>query len=230
MRFAEANDYRDPGTNPVDSVPTMTLKARSRYITDSELRRIKVGAIYGDDGRRTRSGLMIAALVDLAYLTGQRIGDLLDLRWERDPDDLDAPHVTDAGMRFRPAKTRTKTGAAVLIEWTPRLRDAVDRIKRLQSERLLKRRAAQRLVSGYLITGQDGKQLSYWGASSAWQRAVKRAGVKGVHMHDIRAKALTDVEQRRGMKAARDMGTHATETQTADYVRTRGVRGVGATR
>jgi integrase len=228
LRYSIERGHRTD--NPVQHIKTLPTPARTRYITDSELRRIKVGAIYGDDGRRTRSGTMIAALIDLAYLTGQRIGDLLDLRWERDADDLDAPHVTAAGLRFRPGKTRGSTGAAVVIEWSPRLRDAVDRIKRLQAERLLKRRASQRLVSGYLVTGQDGKKLSYWGAGSAWKRAVKRAGIKGVHLHDVRAKALTDKEQREGMQAARTMGAHATEAQTADYVRAHSARSTGATR
>ena len=42
-----------------------------------ELRRTKVGAIRGADGVDTRSGPMLCALVDMAYLTGQRVGDLL---------------------------------------------------------------------------------------------------------------------------------------------------------
>lgn len=216
--------------NPVAHIRTLPTPARTRYITDSELRRIKVGAIYGDDGRPTRSGRMVAALIDLAYLTGQRIGDLLELRWKRDPDEPNAPHVTDDGLRFRPNKTSSSTGEAVLIGWTPRLVDAVDRIKKIQAERLLKRRADQRVVSGYLITGQDGTPLSYWGASSAWRRAVKRAGIKGVHLHDVRAKALTDKEALEGMPAARAMGAHSTEAQTADYVRRRGAQKTKATR
>ncbi len=228
LRYSIERGFRDD--NPCDHIKTLPTPARTRYITDSELRRIKVGGIYGDDGKRTRSGLMLAALIDLAYLTGQRIGDLLELRWERDPDDLDAPHVCAEGLRFRPSKTRQKTGAAVLIEWTPRLRDAVDRIKRLQAARLLLRKAHQRVVSGYLITGQDGKPLTYSGAQSAWKRALKRAGVKDAHFHDLRAKALTDKEAAEGMQAARTMGTHSTEAQTADYVRTRGVKKTGATK
>lgn len=228
LRYSIERGHRTD--NPCDHIRTLPTPARTRYITDSELRRIKVGGIYGDDGKRTRSGLMLAAMIDLAYLTGQRVGDVLDLRWQQDPDDPDAPHVAEAGLRFRPSKTRGRTGAAVMIEWTPRLRDAVERIRKLQAARLLKRRAEQRLVSGWLITGQDGTPLSYWGASSAWRRAVARSGVKGVHLHDVRAKALTDKERSDGMQQARLMGTHATEAQTSDYVRARGVRGVKATR
>lgn len=228
MRFAIEKGHRRD--NPLAAIRTMPTPARTRYITDSELRRIKVGGIYGDDGKRTRSGLMLAALIDVAYLTGQRIGDLLELRWKRDPADPDAPHVSDAGLRFRPAKTRGRTGAAVTIGWTPALREVVDRIRALQAERLLKKRADQRKVSGLLFTSQDGTGYTYWGASSAWRRAVRRAGVKDCHFHDLRAKALTDVESKAGMQAARRMGSHATEGQTADYVRARAGHKVGATR
>lgn len=228
LRYSIERGFRTD--NPVDHIKTMSTPARTRYITDSELRRIKVAGIRSEAGGITRSGYMLAALVDLAYLTGQRIGDLLELRWQRDPDDADAPHVTPEGLRFRPSKTRQRTGAAVLIEWTPRLRDTVDRIRKLQAERLLARRASQRVVSGYLITGQDGTPLSYDGAHSMWKRALKKAGVKGVHFHDLRAKALTDKEEAEGMQAARTMGTHSTEAQTADYVRNRRVKKTGATK
>ena len=213
MRFAIELGLRPPGSNPVTDVPTMTLKARTRYISDSELRRIKVAANYGDDGLRTRSGLMLCALVDMAYLTGQRIGDLLTLEWEQ---------VKDGGILFVPKKTEKNTGASVLIEWTPRLTNVIERLKVLRKER--------RGFAPQLFTTQVGSAYTYWGASSAWKRAVKRSGVEGVHFHDLRAKALTDVDAARGMGAARTMGAHTTETQTANYVRHKKAKKTGATR
>lgn len=228
LRYSIERGFRTD--QPCDHIKTLPTPARTRYVTDSEMRRIKVGGIYGDDGKRTRSGAMLAALIDVAYLTGQRIGDLLELQWKQDPGDPDAPHVTPDGLRFRPSKTRQKTGAAVIIEWTPRLRDVVDRLRKIHAARLLKRRAEQRVVSGYLFTTQAGQQFTYYGASTAWKRAVRRSGVQGVTFHDLRAKALTDKEGREGMGAARTMGTHSTETQTSDYVRHRTARRTGATR
>lgn len=213
MRYAIELGLRPAGSNPVSDVPTMRVKARTRYITDSELRRIKVAAMHGDDGLRTRSGPMLCALIDVAYLTGQRIGDLLALEW---------PQIKDGGILFSPAKTMGSTGAAVLIEWTPRLRNAIERLKALRKER--------RAFGPRVFTTQDGKAYSYWGASSAWKRAVARAGVRGVHFHDLRAKALTDVDRLRGMGAARTMGAHSTEQQTSDYVRHKTPRRTGATR
>lgn len=225
MRFAEEKGHREPGTNPVDSIRTMSVTARQRYITDSELRRIKVAAMYGEDNKRTRSGPMICALVDVAYLTGQRIGDLLTLQWGE---------VGRDGILFKPGKTAGSTAASVLIEWTPRLKDAIARLRDLAKahktnkvERLqdFKRRARE-----HVFTTQEGEPYTYWGASTAWRRAVKRAGIEDCHFHDLRAKAITDKESREGMQAARRMGAHSTESQTADYVRHKKAQSTGATR
>ncbi len=228
MRYSIERGFR--ADQPLDHIRTMSTPPRGRYITDSELRRIKVGAIYGDDGKRTRGGLMLCALLDLLYLTAQRVSDVLEIRWQRDADDPDAPHVCHEGIRFRPAKVRGKTGAPVLITWTPALREVVERIRKLQAARMLRRRADQRVVSGYLITAQDGKALSYWGASSAWQKARRRAGVQGCTIHDVRAKALTDKDAREGREQARRMSAHSTEQQLTTYLRSRQALKTGATR
>ena len=212
MRYAEERGFRDPGTNPVSALRTMSTPPRDRYITDSELRRIKVAGMRGRDGQDTRSGPMLCALVDMAYLTGQRIGDLLTLEW---------PALGRDGIAFQPAKTKGSTGARVLIEWTPKLRDVARRLRELK--------LAKGSASDRVFTTQDGRQYTYWGASTAWRRACERAGIKA-HFHDVRAKALTDKEGREGMGAARTMGSHSTEQQTAGYVRHKTARKTGATR
>jgi integrase len=213
MRFAEERGMRHPGTNPIQSIRTMSTPARRRYITDSELRRIKVAAMRGADGLDTRSGPMLCALVDMAYLTGQAIGDLLDLDWKQ---------VGTDGIEFRRAKVAHSTGAAVLIEWTPKLSDVVRRLKALRVER--------RAFGGAVFVTQDGKPYTYWGASSAWRRACARAGVADCTFHDLKAKALTDKDAKEGRGEARKMGQHSTEGQTADYIRHRKAQTTKATR
>jgi integrase len=222
MRFAIQKGWRKAGTNPVtDVIPTMSTPPRHRYPTDSEVRRIKVAGIYGADGRRTRSGLMLAALIDMAYLTGQRIGDLLALEWSAFGRD---------GIAFRPSKTKGSTGAGVLIEWTPKLRDVERRLKDLRKDRrafgsfVFTRRAPKK---GMATAGQ---RYTYSGAISAWKRACKRAGIEDLHFHDLRAKALTDTEETSGIQAARRKGAHSTEQQTSDYVRHKKPQKAKATR
>lgn len=212
MRFAIQKGWREPGTHPVtDIIPTMSTPPRDRYPTDSEVRRIKLAGIYATVRRDAKpgakrqvnpSGLMLAALVDMAYLTGQRISDLISLEWSALGRD---------GITFKPAKTSKSTGASVLIEWTPKLRDVERRLRELRKER--------RAFGPHVFTKQNGRAYTYWGASSLWRRARERAGIEDCRFNDMRAKALTDTEEAQGMQAARRKGAHSTEAQTSDYVR-----------
>lgn len=217
MRFAEEKGLRPAGSNPIQSIRTMRTPPRGRYITDSELRRIKVAAMRAADRHGhdldTRSGPMLCCLIDMAYLTGQAIGDLLALEWSQLGRD---------GIRFARAKVEATTGSKVLIEWTPKLRDVERRLKELRRDR--------RAFGSAVFVTQKGQPYTYWGASSAWQRARRRAGIKDCTFHDLKAKALTDKEAREGMRAAQAMGQHATEGQTVTYVRRRSGRKTGATR
>lgn len=219
MRFAEEKGLRQPGTNPVQAIRTMRTPPRDRYITDSELRRIKVAAMRDGrrndptDGETTRSGPMLCALIDMAYLTGQAIGDLLRLEWRQ---------LGAAGIHFARGKVEKTTKAKVTIEWTPKLQDVVRRLKELRKDR--------RAFGSRVFVRQDGQPYTYWGASSAWQRARERAGVLDCTFHDLKAKALTDKARRDGIGAAQAMGQHSTEAQTADYVRLRQGKNTGATR
>lgn len=227
MRFAMEKGLRAVGTNPVtDIIKTMKTPARTRYITDSEMRRIKVAAMRAKDrhGNKldTRNGPMLCALIDMAYLTGQDIGDLLDLRIKQAKDTPNAPHLKETGLWFARKKLAKSTREEVLITWTPKLHDVVRRLKEL--------RIARPGASEFLFTSEDGTPYTYSGASSAWKRAMRRSGVVGCTFKDLRAKAITDKEEREGMQQARTMGSHSTEQQTADYVRAKKTKSTGATR
>ncbi|KQT10995.1 tyrosine-type recombinase/integrase [Ramlibacter sp. Leaf400] len=224
MRFAEEKGFREAGTNPADSIRTISAPPRDKYITDSELRRIKVAAMRDYRGKITRAGPMICAAIDMAYLTGQRVSDILDLRWSKKltmnkAGEVVAPYIDTAGIYFKPSKTAGSTGAKVLIAWTPRLSAVVERI-----------RAMKRRNTHWVITQEDAQPYTYSGFFRRWKRAVKLAGVNDCHFNDLRAKALTDKEAAQGMQAARRMGAHSTEAQTADYVRHRQAQITPATR
>lgn len=225
MRFAEVKGFRPAGTNPVDSVKTKRLKARTRYITDSELRRIKVAACYGEDGVRTRSGHTICCLIDMAYLTGQRIGDLLTLEWSQ---------VRKEGIMFEPSKLEDTTAVRILIQWTPKLHALVERLKHpppVPGQRG-KTGKTKPVSMRYVFSTLKGEPYTYDGASTAWTRARERAGVENAHFHDLRAKALTDIDgaTNRGIGQAQTMGGHSTQSQTADYVRHKRAKTTSATR
>ena len=90
--------------------------------------------------------------------------------------------------------------------------------------------AATRKPAPALIVTQAGGRYTYNGIKSAWRRALERSGIQDAHIHDLKAKALTDLERERGMREARVLGQHATETQTAAYVRARSAAAVRAVR
>lgn len=62
---------------------------------------------------------VIPVAMNLAYLTGMRLGDLVALRWDQ---------IEAEGIRVR----QSKTGAKVLLEWTPFLRMAIDAAKQMR--------------------------------------------------------------------------------------------------
>lgn len=190
-----------PNENPARQSMTFKKgKKRDRYLTDDEVQRIIAGARVAADGLKNRSGPMVAAAIELAYQTGQRIGDILALRLS---------DLTDEGIFFYPSKTRNNTGVKLVVTWTPKLREIVDACKAYGSIKGL-----------HLVRRLDGKPLSYSGFHSAWSRACARAGVEDAHIHDLKAKSLTDTED---VREAQKRGGHATESQTAHYRKSRTV-------
>lgn len=233
LRFAEEKGYILPGANPVGSIKTKKVKARDRYITDSELRRIKFAIMYGkkggtNAGQRTekenrllnRSGHTICCLIDMAYLTGQRIGDLLEMEWSA---------VRKDGLYFEPGKVEDTTAVKILIQWTPRLQAVVDRLKNPPPIPGSKDKAKP-VSARWMFSTLRGQPYTYDAIKSAWARARERAKLKNAHFHDLRAKALTDKDEQEGMGAARTMGGHSTEQQTSDYVRHKKAKKTIATR
>jgi site-specific recombinase XerD len=203
FRFAIERGKRT-GSNPVDGIiRTQAEKPRQRCPSTSEIRRVKIGCLYADDGRRTPSGMTMCVVIELCYLTGQDIGRIVEIR--ETPGNINEPFLTPEGISFR----RSKTGGRVLIEWTPRLKAAVAAAKRIKGK----------ADHPYLLTKQDSTPLNYEAVANAWQRGIKRSGVKHFMLRDIRARALTDKDARDGRRAANIMGTHTTEGQTAEYIR-----------
>lgn len=176
--------------NPVREVSGFRKNPRSRYLTDAELSAIKA-----------KASPMTAAMIDLALVTGQRIGDLLALKWS---------DVLEQGIVFRPAKVKDSTAVAVPIKMTPRLRAVLDRCK-----------VATKVGSMWVIHTRQGQPLTYHGAHSAWVRACDAAKVADANIHDLKHRALTDAE-RQG-KDARRLGGHSSKAMTQRYIEAAGL-------
>jgi integrase len=137
----------------------------------------------------------LRAIMALCYLTAQRISDVLKIR-ESD--------LTAAGIEFDQEKTDKK----LLILWNPDLEAAVRTARALHTNRKI-----------YLLAKRNGELRSYTGVRDLWHHACTQAGIPDAHLHDLRAKSLTDAKKQ-GLNAQRLAG-HSTEGMTNRYLRSR---------
>ena len=157
--------------NVVRDVKPFKTKNRERYITDDEFLAIRV-----------KASPTMRVIMDLAFYTGQRIGDVLAIKYSDMQDD---------GIHFK----QQKTGNRLVVSWSPELREAVAQAK-----------ALHKVVRGmHLIHSRKGTPLAYWTVRTLWARATSAAGVEDAHIHDIRAKAATD-SRKQGLDSQKLLG------------------------
>lgn len=174
-------------TNPCVGVTKHKEAGRDRYILDNEFEAVK--AIAGD---------FIATVMDFAYITALRKGDILRLRLDQ---------VTDQGIWIK----QSKTGAKQLYEWTDGLHEVVNRALTFK-----------RPKNQYLFCNRQSEPYTDSGFKCLWQRVqVKWAeqGGKRFTFHDIRAKALTDAKNK-GMDA-QTLAGHSSASMTEHYIKQR---------
>ncbi len=153
------------GDNPCRLVKRNPEKPRGRYVSDGEFT-----AVYD------MASPQIQVIMDLALITGLRMGDVLALQLQS---------ITDAGLEVRTAKT----GKSLLFEWTPALRAAVDQAIALRGN----------AASMFLICRRRGHRYTVEGFKSNWQRLMRKCMERGViaerfQFRDLRAKTGSDSE------------------------------------
>lgn len=173
--------------NPCTGIDRLREGKRQRYITDAEFEAI-----------RAQAGPRLQVIMDLQYLTAQRIDDVLTLR---------RADITEAGILLKPTKTKNSSGVRMLLRWSPDLRSVVERANRLNGN----------VRALTLLQGRGGKAPDYRTVALQWQKAAKAAGVSDTRPNDLRAKALTDAN-RQG-RNPRALAGHATEAMTQRYLR-----------
>lgn len=127
-------------SNPAFGVEKHVEKARDRLIGMDEY-----SEIYDKAGPR------LQCIMDLLYLTGQRVNDVLAIR--RDA-------LTEQGIYFK----QQKTGNKLLVQWTPELRAAVDRAKALTKD----------VPTLTLFSGRHRKAPDYRSVKNQWDVACTR--------------------------------------------------------
>lgn len=183
--FATAVEWQLIESNPCIGVRRHGEVKRDRFLTDAELAAI-----------RAAGSPRFQCMVDLLYLTGQRVSDVLAIR---------LADLTADGIRFR----QGKTGAKLLVAWTPELRAVVERLRGLGGN----------VVAMTLFYTRTGKVPAYRTVKDQWDAACRKAGVEDAHIHDIRAKSLTHAK-RQGLDPTALAG-HASAAMTERYIRAR---------
>lgn len=161
MRFAVRIGRCD--TNPCETIQRHPETARDRYVTNDEY-----NAVW------ERAAPHIRVIMDLAYLTGQRQGDLVGLRRDQ---------IQGDGIHFQ----QGKTGRRLVIAWSNNLRAVIAAAGRLTEVD----------IAQYVVCRPDGAPYTSSGVQSAWQKLQRKALDNGLiaerfTFHDIRAKAGTD--------------------------------------
>lgn len=165
--------------NPVVGVKRNRMKARDRLPTMQEFQAI-----------REKAGPRLKVIMDLLYLTGQRIGDVLAIR---------RVDMVEVGIAFQ----QQKTGAKLVVRWNAALREAVDRAKDLNGN----------VLALTLLHNRRGKAPDYNTVLAQWRAACALSGVQNARLHDIRAMAAEDSEDPKALLG------HADEKTTKIYLR-----------
>ena len=183
--FGYALEWQEVDANPCIGITRHEEGKRDRYITDAEF-----GALLDAASPYIRS------ILEMCYLTGQRIGDVIAIR---------LTDISDEGVSF----VQAKTGAKLIVAMTPDLQAVISRAKALP-------RKVRTLT---LFCSRSGKPVSYETVKEAFKVLRDKTGIHDVKIHDIRAKSLTDAD--REGKNAQTLGGHADARMTARYLRGR---------
>lgn len=172
-------------SNPAYGIKRFEEKKRDRYLTDGEYRAIRAVA-----------NPTVQLVMDMCYLTGQRIGDVLA---------IEHSHISPEGIRF----TQGKTGKRLTVDMQPEI------------EHLIKEAKGLHKVMCRFLFHPRGKTsaYSYRAIRDAYERARVKAGVADTTIHDIRAKAATDAEEE-GLDPQAILG-HTSPAMTQRYLRLR---------
>lgn len=170
-------------SNPAIGVKRHHENKRTRLIAADEF-----AAIYAKAAPR------LQIIMDLLYLTGQRVVDVLHIRYA---------DLREEGIFFQ----QDKTDARLMVRWSPELRAVVDRAKALHGN----------VRALTLLHNRRGKAPDYRTVRDQWDKACSAAGIGDADLRDLRAMAGTAAKAQ-GMNPTALLG-HTSSAMTARYLR-----------
>jgi integrase len=193
MLSLAAKEWELRPDNPATGVKRFPERARERFFSDAELKRLGEALTEAERDRTERPGFTL--LIRLLATTGMRLGEALALQWQ---------HVDLRGraIRLPDAKAGARTvhlGAAAVA-----ILDAVPEAER----------------SGYVAHGINPETpLAFSSVQHAWARLRQKAGIPDGRLHDLRHTAGTYAALAGANAfAVRDLLGHKTLAMTGRYV------------
>lgn len=177
-------DYTQ-NANPATGVKGYELEKREVYVTDEVYKAV-----------RDKASAPLKDAMDLAYLTGQRPGDMLDMT-ER--------HIVDGALMVKQHKTKTRRRIRIEGE----LAELITRIKA--------RKEGYKIWSANLTVNTRGLRLSKTGMRRDWVAARAaaaeanpklRESILEFWFYDLRAKAADDVADKHDDQTASNLLGH----------------------
>ena len=185
-------EYRSQHTNPARGIEKAIEDARDRTLAEDELKAL--GQALSTYGERNPSANLA---IRLAAVTGLRIGEIIDMRWE----DINF----ESGILILP---KTKTGRRIHTLPTAALELLVE----------------AKQVGDFVIAGRlSHKPMNYSAVRKHWAKVCEYAGVKGIRLHDLRRTIMTEAAALGvGTHLLRDMVGHKTTAMADRYARRAG--------
>jgi len=169
MALAEDWGWRQPGPNPCDGVKANPERKRRRYLTPDELGRLRTALIEWEIAGPLSLRWRFAQLVRLLLLTGARLNEIMQARWEW----IDWGRC-ELVVPIEAHKTGDETGE-------PRVITLGDRA----TEILLQLREHQSAKCPWLIEGSRIERHLV-GYRKLWLSLVSEAQIRDLRVHDLR--------------------------------------------
>jgi excisionase family DNA binding protein len=167
-------------------VEGMKERKRERYITDAEFKSIVA-----------HLDALHKKMIRTLYYTAQRSGRIFRLRWKQ--VDLEQRIIT-----FENSSANKKVPPVIWIN------DLLYTI--LYSFHEERKRHAR--ITPYVFAGRNGKPFR--SIKTTWNKACAKAGVQDAHVHDIRHKAITDMQSSGVPLAIVQQAVGHSQSQTTD--------------
>jgi len=165
MSLAEAWEWRSQGTNPCKHVSRFEERARTRYLTAGELKRLGTSLAKSEaDGTISATA---RNAIELLLLTGARLNEILTAKWQWVDMRNGVINLPDS-----------KTGAKPIY-----LSE--------QTKIVLKRQKKLHGKKPYIFPSPTDAKKPYVNLRKSWDRVCKNAKISGVRLHDLRHTAAS---------------------------------------